>query len=151
VTGRARLTRAALAAVLVGAVTTGTGYAVDAATSEQEALGPGVVQVDLGIQHSRFSIGALRVRAGTLVEFRVRNEDPIDHELVVGDEAVHQAHQLGTEARHPPRPGEVSVGAGEEAMTFFTFDTPGTYEYACHLPGHVAFGMVGEIEVVARG
>jgi uncharacterized cupredoxin-like copper-binding protein len=34
-------------------------------------------------------------------------------------------------------------------MTFFTFESPGTYEYACHLPGHVAFGMVGEIEVVA--
>jgi uncharacterized cupredoxin-like copper-binding protein len=28
------------------------------------------------------------------------------------------------------------------------FDEPGIVEMACHLPGHYAFGMKGEIEVV---
>jgi uncharacterized cupredoxin-like copper-binding protein len=147
---RGRRWRGAALAAVVGALTTGTGYAVDAATSQGDVvLGPGVARVDVGIHHSRFSLGTLRVRAGTLVEFTVRNDDPIGHELVVGDAAVHRAHEGGTELRHPPRPGEVTVGPGDTAMTFLTFDAPGTYEYACHLPGHVAFGMIGEIEVIA--
>ena len=33
-------------------------------------------------------------------------------------------------------------------MTFYEFDEPGTVVYACHLPGHVAYGMTGIIEVV---
>ncbi|HJR25104.1 MAG TPA: plastocyanin/azurin family copper-binding protein [Acidimicrobiales bacterium] len=140
--------RAAVAAAIVGGLTTGSAYAVEAATAGGDVLGPGVVQVDVGIHHSRFTLGTLRVREGSLVEFTVRNDDPIGHELVVGDDAVHRAHEEGTEPRHPPRPGEVSVGPGADAMTFYTFDEPGTYQYACHLPGHVAFGMVGEIQVL---
>lgn len=116
--------------------------------ADGDVLGPGVVRVEVGIDMSRFDLGTLRVREGTLVELVVRNDDPIDHELVVGDAAVHARHEGGTERRHPPVPGEVSVAHGETAMTFYRFDEPGTVTYACHLPGHVAYGMVGEIEVV---
>ena len=34
--------------------------------------------------------------------------------------------------------------------TTYLFDEPGTVVYACHLPVHVAYGMVGEIEVRKR-
>ena len=34
------------------------------------------------------------------------------------------------------------------AITTFTFEEPGTYEFACHLPGHYQYGMKGTIEVV---
>ena len=30
----------------------------------------------------------------------------------------------------------------------FMFAEPGTVTYACHLPRHLAYGMVGEITVV---
>jgi uncharacterized cupredoxin-like copper-binding protein len=43
------------------------------------------------------------------------------------------------------------VGPNDTAVTTFTFDTPGVYEFACHLPGHYEYGMRGEIEVVAAG
>ena len=91
----------------------------------------------------------MRVRAGTLVRFVVRNDDPIAHELVVGDAAVHAAHERGSEATHPPVPGEVSVAAGAVGETFFRFDEPGSYLFACHLPGHFAYGMHGIVTVVA--
>lgn len=136
------------AAAAVATAITATAYAVDASGSEQTALGPGVVTVEVGIHHSRFDIGTLRVHEGTLVEFVVRNDDPIDHELVVGDADVHRRHADGTERRHPPVPGEVSVGPGDTAMTFYEFTEPGTVVYACHLPGHIAYGMAGTIEVV---
>jgi plastocyanin len=32
-------------------------------------------------------------------------------------------------------------------VTFYRFEAPGTYEYACHLRGHLAYGMVGDIVV----
>jgi uncharacterized cupredoxin-like copper-binding protein len=136
------------AAILVGALVTASGYAVTASADQRAALGPGTVTVELGIEHSRFSVGSLRVVEGTLVEFEVQNDDPIAHELVVGTDEVHERHRDGSEGRHPPVPGEVSVGPGERGLTFAAFDTPGTITYVCHLPGHEAYGMVGEIEVV---
>ena len=145
-----RLARVGLA-VGVGALVTSAGYAVAASGSEREALGPGVVRVVVGIENSRFALGPLRVQEGTLVEFVVQNDDPIDHELVVGDEDVHARHAGGTERRHPPVPGEVSVAPGDRALTFYEFSEPGTVVYACHLPGHVAYGMQGTIEVVPAG
>lgn len=145
--------RAVGMAAAVGAFTTAVGYGVAAAGgagSGSDVLGPGVVTVDIGIEMSTFDLGTLRVREGTVVELVVHNDDPIDHELVVGDGDVHARHAEGTERRHPPVPGEVSVAPGETAMTFYAFDEPGTVIYACHLPGHVAYGMVGQIEVVPR-
>lgn len=142
-----RLVRLA-AALLVGAAVAATGYAIDASGDEQAPLGPGVVTVEVGIHHSRFDIGTLRVQEGTLVQFVVRNDDPIDHELVIGDAAVHRRHADGSERRHPPVPGEVSVGPGDTAMTYYEFNDPGSVVYACHLPGHIAYGMAGTIEVL---
>ena len=142
---RARLGAAVGAGLLVAA----TGYAVEASGAQRQALGPGVVTVEVHIDQSAFDIGSLRVEQGTLVEFVVQNDDPIDHELVVGDGEVHRRHADGTERRHPPVPGEVSVAPGDRAMTFYEFTEVGSIVYACHLPGHVAYGMQGTIEVVA--
>lgn len=112
-------------------------------------LGPGTVTVELGIHHSTFDTTTLRVREGTTVRFVLDNGDPIRHELIVGPPAVHRRHETGAEASHPPRPGEVSVEPLAAASTTYEFDEPGLVEFACHLPGHVAYGMVGTVEVLA--
>jgi uncharacterized cupredoxin-like copper-binding protein len=135
-------------AIAAGALVATTGYAVEASGSPREVSGPGVVTVQVRIDHSRFDIGSLRVEEGTLVEFVVQNDDPIDHELVVGEGEVHRRHADGTERRHPPVPGEVSIAPGDRAKTFYEFTEVGSIVYACHLPGHVAYGMQGTIEVV---
>ena len=142
-----RLTRVGLA-IGVGALVATAGYAVEASGSTDDVVGPGVVRIDVGIENSRFDLEPLQVQEGTLVEFVVQNDDPIDHELVVGDAEVHRLHADGTERRHPPVPGEVSVGPGDRGMTFYEFDEAGSVVYACHLPGHVEYGMQGTIEVV---
>jgi len=112
------------------------------------AMGPGDVTVEMDIEHSLYTPTELRVVEGTRVRFVVVNGDPIAHELIVGPADVHARHAQGTEAEHPSIPGEVSVGAELTAVTTFTFDDPGTFEFACHLPGHYEFGMHGEVEVV---
>ena len=137
-----------LGAMAVGAAVTVVGFAVTASGDDvSDALGPGAVTVPLDIEHSVFSTDRIVVREGTVVTFHVRNDDPINHELIVGEDAVHERHEDGTESQHPAVPGEVSVGPGETAATFYEFDEPGTYEFACHLPGHLAYGMRGEVVV----
>ena len=125
------------------------GFAVEAsgAGAGPPPLGPGVVTVELGIRHSRFSSGEIRVRPGTLVRFVVTNDDPIRHELIVGDDDVHAAHEAGHESFHPPVPGEVGVDPGESALTVYRFDEPGKVLFVRHLPGHLVYGMKGYVTV----
>ena len=143
-----RTTRAALA-VAFAMATVLAGYAVSDAkhADATTVLGPGLVTVTVSIRYSKFSISDLPVRPGTTVRFLVRNNDPIDHEFIVGDAGVHARHEHGTHPNHPPVPGEVSVQAGRLGETFYRFDRPGRYLFACHLPGHLAFGMHGFVDV----
>jgi uncharacterized cupredoxin-like copper-binding protein len=110
---------------------------------------PGEIRtVVLDVHHSKFSPSSLTVRRGQAVRFVVDNRDPIPHELIVGDQAVQERHEKGTEAHHGERAGEVSVPAGGRAETTVTFARPGRLLFGCHLPGHWAYGMRGTIEVV---
>jgi uncharacterized cupredoxin-like copper-binding protein len=111
-------------------------------------LGPDEATVLVDIEHSRFEPAHLVVAQGTEVRFVLVNHDPITHELIVGGPEVHERHSNGTEARHAPRPGEVSVEAGDIASTTYQFDEPGDVTMACHLPRHLEYGMVGHVEVI---
>ncbi len=103
--------------------------------------------VAIGIHYSAFSLDAIDVEPGETVRFVVTNTDPIDHEFIIGDRAVQVAHELGTEAVHPPRPGEITIPAGETVSTTFTFGERDLL-FGCHLPGHYVYGMRGTVDVV---
>jgi uncharacterized cupredoxin-like copper-binding protein len=107
----------------------------------------GARTVHVRIHYSRFELASFRFSPGETVTFVVENTDPIDHEFILGDEAVQLAHERGTEAFHPPRPGEMTVPAGERATTTFTFGGPGELLLGCHLPGHYAYGMRGLVRI----
>ena len=105
--------------------------------------------VTVTVHHSRFDIADLDVRPGETVRFVLRNTDPIPHEFIIGDQSVQGVHELGTEAHHAERPGEVSVAPGATAVTTYRFGAAGTeLLFGCHLPGHWAYGMKGTIRVV---
>jgi len=150
VSASSRYGRLAFLVLAVTASVTGVGYALaaSAANPEMVPLGPGDVTVEIDIHHSRFQPDRLAVVVGTRVRFLVVNDDPIHHELITGGPEVHIRHAKGTEAEHPSIPGEVTVRPNGMAITTFTFDEAGTFEFACHLPGHYEFGMRGVIEVV---
>jgi len=146
-----RAARIVLGVGVVLVAVAGTGLALaDGGVGEGDdgVLGPGTVTVVLGIEHSSFSLDQLTVREGTEIRFVLDNGDPIRHELIVGPPEVHQRHEAGTEPAHPPRPGEVSVEPLSTAATTYTFDDPGSIEFACHLPGHRAYGMTGTVTVL---
>jgi uncharacterized cupredoxin-like copper-binding protein len=103
--------------------------------------------VVLTAHHSKFTPARIAVEPGTTVRFVVRNADPIAHELIIGPQEIHDRHEKGTESYHPPKPGEVTITASEEAETTYTFEGPGVVAFGCHLPGHWTYGMHGEVEV----
>jgi uncharacterized cupredoxin-like copper-binding protein len=106
------------------------------------------VTVEIVLRYSRFQPAAVQVPHGRPVTFVLRNEDPIDHEWIVGDDALHEAHRQGTEAHHGTRPTEVSVDPLATRRTTVTFSSATRLTFVCHLPGHEAYGMVGELAVL---
>jgi uncharacterized cupredoxin-like copper-binding protein len=121
------------AGALVAALVASPGAAADPTT------------VEIRIEFSRFIPSAVTVPAGRPITFVLSNEDPIDHEWIVGDAALHERHRTGTEPSHTNRPTEVSIDALDQRRTTVTFDGPGTYTFICHLPGHEAYGMTGTV------
>lgn len=146
-----RLVSRLLVSVFAAVAVAGAGLVVDAQVRDADAaevLGPGAVEVTIDITNSRFEVEDLLVRPMTDVTFVLVNHDPIHHELIVGGPDVHDRHRHGTEAEHPPVPGEVSVGPNETAETTYHFHEGGTVEFACHLPGHYDYGMLGHVKVL---
>lgn len=103
--------------------------------------------VPIGIRYSTYSVTHLDVRVGTVVRFELRNDDPIAHEFIVGTPAEQQAHEAGLAPSHDGLPGQASLDIGERTVVTWTFDRPGTMEFACHLPGHFKYGMKGTVKV----
>jgi uncharacterized cupredoxin-like copper-binding protein len=99
------------------------------------------------IHFSRFEPAIIEATAGEPITITLRNDDPIDHEWMVGDAAMHERHRTGTEPHHDSIPTEVTIPAYETRVTTVTFDKPGDYKYICHLPNHEAYGMVGVLRV----
>ena len=119
-----------------------------AAASRGAAARANAGTVRITIHYSSFAPDSLDVDPGETVRFVIRNTDPIDHEFILGDEHVQLVHEEGTEAHHAPRPGEVSVPAGETVVTTYTFpENPGELIFGCHLPGHYDFGMRGTVTI----
>ena len=144
---RTRMRAAGLGSILAAVLLAGVGVATATGWLGADAASPQTRTVHIRIHFSRFDPSHIEIRPGTTITFVVENTDPIDHEFIVGDERVQQAHEAGTEAHHPPRPGEISIAPGETVVTTMTFPSHGDLLFGCHLPGHYAYGMRGVITV----
>ena len=138
-----RLQRPATALLIGLAVAAVTGIAANAVARSTDPL-----VIPITIHFSHYDPAAVTVPVGRPVTFVITNTDPIDHEWIVGDAALHERHRTGTEPYHDSRPTEISVDALTTKRTTITFATPTTLQYICHLPGHEAYGMVGTLVVV---
>ncbi|MDP9236938.1 MAG: cupredoxin domain-containing protein [Chloroflexota bacterium] len=106
-------------------------------------------EATLGIHYSHYTTAVVNARVGAPITITLRNDDPIEHEWIVGTEAVHERHRTGTEPFHGTIPTEVTIPAFSTRVTTVMFREPGDYTYICHLPGHEQYGMVGTMHVVA--
>ena len=99
--------------------------------------------VEITIHYSHYSTTRVDVPAGVPITFTIRNDDPIDHEWMIGDMAMHERHRTGSETVHASRPDEITIPALSTRTTTLAFPTAMTLMYMCHLPGHEVYGMVG--------
>ena len=99
--------------------------------------------VAITIHYSHYSATQVAVPAGVPITFVITNDDPIDHEWMLGDAAMHERHRTGTEPVHASRPDELTIPARATRTTTLTFPTATTLLYMCQLPGHQTYGMVG--------
>jgi uncharacterized cupredoxin-like copper-binding protein len=130
-----RAFRAAMAVALIGVAAVAGGCA------------PAAMTVTIRIHYSAFDPTEIAVPRGVPVTFVLVNEDPIDHEWLIGDDAFHERHRHGTHESHGAVPNELTVPALETVETTITFADPGPVQFICHLPGHEEYGMVGTVSV----
>src|SRR5207244_12544118 len=85
--------------------------------------------------------------AGEAVDVIFTDRESSDSEFMLGDQAVQDTEEAGTDLIHDGTvPGMVSVPASRTVSTFMSFPKHPSQRsliYACHLPGHYAYGMRG--------
>lgn len=109
--------------------------------------GTGARTVRIEMRNSLFRPAAVSVAAGTTITFELINADPIAHEFILGTHAEQLVHERGADESHDGTRGAASLAPYETDRVTMTFAEPATLEYACHRPGHYAFGMHGTLEV----
>jgi uncharacterized cupredoxin-like copper-binding protein len=76
------------------------------------------------------------------------------HELVLGTPEELKAH-AELMRKHPgmehDEPDMAHVRAGKRGQIVWNFNRPGTFQYACLIPGHFEAGMVGTLVVHPKG
>jgi len=100
----------------------------------------------------RFSPERIDVRQGETVRFRVRNTGKAMHEFVIGtkkENDEHAALMVKFPNMEHDEPYMAHVPAGKMGEIVWTFNRPGTFEFACLIAGHYQAGMVGTINVSA--
>ena len=106
--------------------------------------------ITISAEDIKFSPAQLTVRAGETVKFVITNHGKLPHEFVIGATAEQQEHEqemqsMGTMEHTDPN--AVSLKPGETKTLTWKFGGPGMFQYGCHVPGHYAAGMRGEIRV----
>jgi len=109
----------------------------------------GPATFEINIRYSHYQPASLTVPTGVPIRFVLHNDDPIDHEWIVGTAAVHAFHRTSGELLHTGLPTEISIPAMSTVTTTITFRTPDRLQYICHLPGHEAYGMTGWLTITS--
>lgn len=91
------------------------------------AGGPGLgeARADITMRYSTFGPALVTATARQPITVVLHNDDPIDHEWLVGDEGFHERHRTGTDAHHGATPTEVSVPAGPRSPRPSRSGSPG--------------------------
>lgn len=90
------------------------------------------------------------VRQGEQIKFKITNAGKNDHEFVLNTLAENEEHKAEME-KNPGMehddPNNKTVAAGKSTEVVWKFTKPGTYEYACLIPGHYELGMHAAVVV----
>ena len=118
-----------------------------------EPRGARTITLEMG-DDMRFRPARIEVREGETIRFVVRNGGKLLHEMVIGTPQELKEHaelmkKFPTMEHDEPYMTHVKSGAKGEIV--WNFNRPGTFQFACLLPGHYEAGMTGTIIVTPRG
>lgn len=92
----------------------------------------------------------LDVKLGDQIRFDVRNAGKATHEFMLDSVAHNAKHKLAMqknpEMEHDDPDGK-TLDAGASTMILWRFSKPGSFEFACLIPGHYEAGMHGTVTV----
>lgn len=98
----------------------------------------------------RFTPSQLSIKLGETVRIRVENAGQIMHEVVLGTAASLEVHAQAM-LQHPgmshEAPYMAHVAPQQKGELIWTFNRPGTFDFACLIAGHYQAGMRGTITV----
>ena len=88
------------------------------------------------------------------MRFILANSDAIDHEFFLGSEDAQEEHGMRMSSGHMGDEGMSGGGMAEvpaaKTVNFsYTFSTPGTLIYGCHVDDHYAQGMKGTVTITS--
>ena len=98
----------------------------------------------------RFEPKRIDIKQGETIRFVVRNSGKVKHEMVLGSMAElkkHAALMMKFPEMEHDDPNAVSVAPGKTGEFAWAFTKPGTFDFACLVPGHFEAGMKGRIRV----
>jgi uncharacterized cupredoxin-like copper-binding protein len=98
----------------------------------------------------RFTPAAITVKRGETIQFLVRNNGQVLHEMVLGTKeaiAEHAALMKKFPGMEHDDANMTHVKPGKEGTIVWQFSRAGEFRFACLLPGHFEAGMVGEVAV----
>ncbi len=146
----------------VGPVLAGPGHATSHGPVKKEQTDWGIagdakaakrtVQITM-LDSMRFSPDTITAKLGETIRFTMKNTGALGHELVIGTQATldeHAALMAKFPSMEHDEPYMAHVGAGHHGSIVWTFNRPGSFAFACLIPGHYQAGMVGKITVAAK-
>ena len=110
------------------------------------------VEVKVNLTEFKIEPSTTTFKVGTPYHFVVTNSGTVPHEMDIATfdpTATAVAETSGESQETPPLTSieQDQLGAGATATVDYTFTKAGTYELACHLPGHYEGGMHVQITV----
>jgi uncharacterized cupredoxin-like copper-binding protein len=97
-----------------------------------------------------YSLKTLDVKRGEQIKFVITNGGALPHEFVLANEKDNLKHaalmQKFPDMQHDDPNGK-SLEPAAKSEILWRFSKPGTFEFACLIPGHREAGMIGKVTV----
>lgn len=101
----------------------------------------------------RFSPEKIELKQGDTLKLVLKNNGKQLHEFVIGTKKEleeHAALMMKFPNMEHDEPYMAHVPPGKTGEIIWTFNKPGTFDFACLIAGHYQAGMVGKIIVAAK-
>lgn len=106
--------------------------------------------IEVRMSEMEYRPARIEVKRGEQIRFVIHNAGADDHEFLLASTEENLKHAEAMQAQPHMQhddPNAVRLTPAKSAEIVWKFTRPGTFEYACLIPGHRESGMIGTITV----